>query len=291
VTHQPTLPLPRLELADPGELNVRPRLANATCWKGYDPEMTMAPGRNHPVLARMLLQRYLPDCSHWPAIVVDPMCGPGTFLVEAARLFAHPYGCDISPKCVALARKNLVSIGYRPAPDLTVAEGDATRMYRKWPDGWAYGPSTTADIIITSPVYRAQNHSSGSSAGQEKLRTERGFRAQQEWWDADARGHLASAPEAEFWAGLGQLWREAHRWADDHTRLLVVTKDRIRAGVVYPFTRLVAESIAAEGWELLGRHWRRLDPSNAQRMQVHHDPHFHVIDHEDVIVAKRRPAK
>jgi len=281
---QALLPLPQLELPDLGELDVRPRLANAKCYARYAPEMTSAPGRNHPVLAEMLIRRFAPPVEDDVLVVVDPMCGPGTFLCEAADYGHAVAGVDISPRCVELARRNLtLRAGLAPSvAERQVQVGDASRM--------EFAP-LGADLIITSPVYPKQNKNSGDSELQTHLKTKRGLKAQLEFWDSDTPGHLARVPGSEFWPRMGAVWRGCLRLARVGGRLLVVTKDRVQHGQRAPFTRMVAESVAAAGWQVEGLLWRRLDPSNTQRMQMWHFAQkgrvYPLVDREDVIVARR----
>lgn len=53
---------------------------------------------------------------------LDPVCGTGVLLVEAARIGAIVRGGDTNPKAVAAARQNLETVGVR---DAAVREADA----------------------------------------------------------------------------------------------------------------------------------------------------------------------
>ena len=45
--------------------------------------------------------------------IVDPCCGTGSILLEAAYLGLEAYGCDINPRMVGMSRKNLAHFGYQ----------------------------------------------------------------------------------------------------------------------------------------------------------------------------------
>jgi N2-methylguanosine tRNA methyltransferase (EC 2.1.1.-) len=55
---------------------------------------------------------------------IDPMCGTGGILLEAARVGARPVGLDVQPKMVQGTRENLA----RVVDDPTVLRGDAGRL-------------------------------------------------------------------------------------------------------------------------------------------------------------------
>ena len=54
-------------------------------------------------------------------VVVNPCCGTGSFLLEAASLGAEAYGIDHNAKMVSMSRKNLAHFGY----SVSVEEGEA----------------------------------------------------------------------------------------------------------------------------------------------------------------------
>ncbi|GAB2735197.1 TRM11 family SAM-dependent methyltransferase [Streptomyces bullii] len=84
--------------------------------------------------------------------VLDPCCGAGTLLIEAA--LAHPgarcEGFDLSREAVATARANAAAAA--AAPPLTVHRADAGRL--PLPDG-------TADRVLCNPPWGTQVHPGG----------------------------------------------------------------------------------------------------------------------------------
>src|SRR6266542_616192 len=69
----------------------------------YHLDSAAHPGKMLPALARRIVEEY----SAYEALVVDPMAGIGTTLVEAAALGRRAVGVELESRWVALARQNL----------------------------------------------------------------------------------------------------------------------------------------------------------------------------------------
>jgi SAM-dependent methyltransferase len=111
----------------------------------YLPESTAHPGKMLPDLARRIAGEYAPP----GGLVVDPMCGIGTTLVEAATLGRRGVGVELEPRWADLARKNLALA--LPADRVGLGEvrtGDARRLPEVLPD--LVG---RVDLVATSPPY------------------------------------------------------------------------------------------------------------------------------------------
>lgn len=111
----------------------------------YLPASSRHPGKMLPELARRLVVEY---CSPG-GLVVDPMCGIGTTLVEAAALGRRAVGVELEPRWAELARANLAHA--LPANQAALAEvrvGDARRLPELLAD--LVG---RVDLVVTSPPY------------------------------------------------------------------------------------------------------------------------------------------
>jgi DNA modification methylase len=98
-----------------------------------------------PELARRLITEYCPPSG----LVVDPMCGIGTTLVEAAALGRRAVGVELEPRWAGLARANLAHT--LPAGQGALAEvrvGDARRLPELLAD-----LVRRVDLVVTSPPY------------------------------------------------------------------------------------------------------------------------------------------
>lgn len=88
-------------------------------------------------------------------LVLDPMCGSGTTLVEAVHTGRHAIGVDIEPGFAALAAANLALAHSQGATGTArVIRGDATRLEQLLPDD-ARGQVA---LVLTSPPYGSVTH-------------------------------------------------------------------------------------------------------------------------------------
>lgn len=89
-----------------------------------------------PKLARMMINMSTPiasaDGSGNSAVILDPFCGTGVVLQEAALLGYNAYGTDLSEKMVDYSTKNLDWLveTYRLTTDISIEHGDA--MTHTW---------------------------------------------------------------------------------------------------------------------------------------------------------------
>src|SRR6266542_949798 len=112
---------------------------------------TAHPAKMLPAIARTAIQRY----SQPGELVLDPMCGIGTTLVEAAHLGRVGLGVEREPRWAELARANLAH-----AKDLgaagtgTVVTGDARQLLG------LLDPSLRGQValVVTSPPYGPSIH-------------------------------------------------------------------------------------------------------------------------------------
>ena len=111
----------------------------------YLPAASIHPAKMLPELARRIITEY----SKPGELIVDPMCGIATTLVEAALLDRHAVGVELEPRWATLARRNLA---YALDPDhaqrVEVVEGDARALAALLGER-----AGTVDLIATSPPY------------------------------------------------------------------------------------------------------------------------------------------
>jgi modification methylase len=115
------------------------------------------PGKMLPELARRAISAY----SDPGELVVDPMCGVGTTLVEAIHLGRNAIGVELEPRWAALATANVAHAREQGASGrAAVIDGDARELTRLLtraagrPLGkLAQIGAGSADLILTSPPY------------------------------------------------------------------------------------------------------------------------------------------
>lgn len=118
----------------------------------YLPESTAHPGKMLPELARRAISAYTDPGD----LVVDPLCGIGTTLVEAAHLGRRAIGVELEPRWAKLAARNarLAERQGAAGGELLVRRGDAREL----------GESLLGDVvgdvalILTSPPYGPSTH-------------------------------------------------------------------------------------------------------------------------------------
>ncbi len=112
----------------------------------YLPEATKHPARMLPAIAAHAIGRY----TNPGDIVVDPMCGIGTSLVEAAYLDRRGVGVELEPAWADIARANLAHATTHGATGSgQVYTGDATMLTDLVP-AELFGQ---ASLVVTSPPY------------------------------------------------------------------------------------------------------------------------------------------
>ncbi len=105
---------------------------------------TAHPAKMLPELARRIVAEYSPP----GGLVVDPMCGIGTTLVEATRLGRDAVGVELEPRWAELARGNLAAPAAGRARRGEVRVGDARHLPELLGD-----LAGTVDLVATSPPY------------------------------------------------------------------------------------------------------------------------------------------
>jgi modification methylase len=255
----------------------------------YVPASMAHPGKMLPALARHAIEHY----STPGDVVLDPMCGIGTSLVEAVHLGRDALGVEYEPRWAALARANL---GHATAHGATgvgqVFSGDARAS------ACLLSPAVQARValVLTSPPYGPSVH------GDVNPRPGQGLGKRHDRYSTD-RANLAHVPHQrllEAFQGIlaacmpflrpgGILvitvrpWRRRGLLIDFPAAVADVAQ---RAGLV-PFERNVALLAALRDDRLVPRYsFFQLDYVRKAR---HAGIPLQVIAHEDVLVF-RNPA-
>jgi tRNA G10 N-methylase Trm11 len=130
----------------------------------YLAESNAHPGKMLPALAREAIERY----TRPGELVLDPMCGIGTTLVEAAHLGRQAIGVELEPRWAALAAANIRHAETQDATGSAIAlQGDARRLGRRLLNDYR----DRCALILTSPPYGPSTHGHvrKGSDGVEKL--------------------------------------------------------------------------------------------------------------------------
>jgi SAM-dependent methyltransferase len=260
----------------------------------YLPESTAHPGKMLPALARTAIQSY----SDLGELVLDPMCGTGTTLVEAVHLGRTAVGVELEPRWAALAAANLTLARDQGASGRgLVTRGDARLLGRGLLDELA----GRVALILTSPPYGSSLHGQVETGGGELKQ-----------WDnrySRNRDNLAELPQQRarkgrplFLAALAEIFRGCSALLAPRGLLVVTARPYRRHSELIDLPgqlellagecglglhdRLVALLCRLRGAELVPR------PSFFQMQQQRSGAieRMLLIAHEDVLVFRRKPA-
>jgi modification methylase len=117
----------------------------------YLPGSTAHPAKMLPAIACQAIRAY----SQPGDVVLDPMCGIGTTLVEAIHLGRDAIGIDLEPRWAALAAANISHARRHGATGTaTVVTGDARDLSRLLDSS----PAERVALVLTSPPYGRSLH-------------------------------------------------------------------------------------------------------------------------------------
>ncbi|WP_182907601.1 TRM11 family methyltransferase [Microbispora sp. H13382] len=116
----------------------------------YLPESMKHPGKMLPAIAAQVIATYTAPGE----LVVDPMCGIGTTLVEAIHQGRHAAGIEYEGQWAKLAAENVAHARWNGAPGTAqVVIGDSRNASRLLP-----GLAGMAALMLTSPPYGSYTH-------------------------------------------------------------------------------------------------------------------------------------
>lgn len=269
-------------------------------YRRYRPESNSHPAKMLPELARRAIETY----SEPGDLVLDPMCGIGTTLVEAIHADRRAIGIDLEPRWVRLAEENVahaVRDGARGRAE--VVDGDArdlarllVRPSRKNIVELPYG---RADLIVMSPPYGCEIGRPRKDAWETGRclcpGTERNY--------SPSRENLGHARGDSYATAMADVYASCLSALKPGGFLVVVTKDMRSKGAL---RNLAGETVAlCEGVGLV--YWQHVIAllASLRDDQIVARPYFwqtvqvrkarargertHLVCHEDVLVF-RRPA-
>jgi modification methylase len=282
----------------------------------YLPESHRHPAKMLPALARNAIESY----SDPGDLVLDPMCGIGTTLVEAIHLRRRALGVELEPRWAKLALANVEHAHHQGAsPPAHVIEGDARNLPRlltvhaRQRTGGNSGSARArtgrltravhghVDLILTSPPYACQiadlsteNLLSGSGPMRREDTTN---------YSPDRR-NLGHARGDAYLTAMADVYEACAAVLKPGGFLVLVTKDMRSGGAL---RNLSGETIAL--CERVGlRYWQRIigllatirdaevvmRPSFWQTLHARRaragGERTHVVAHEDVLVFRNPTA-
>jgi modification methylase len=258
----------------------------------YDPECSAHPGKMLPELARRIVTEY----SSSGDLVVDPMAGIGTSVVEAALLDRRAVGVELEQRWATLAESNFDLMLARPKRRLAkIHLGDARYLPK------VLGKlSGRVDLIVTSPPY-------GCDAGtidREAWRTGGSLCSPDSFNYSADRANLGHARGTAYEVAMTEIYAACFAALRPGGILAVVTKNTRRGGRTLDLAGLTVALAGVAGFSYLQHvialHAAIRDsdliprPSYWQITQVRHarqrgEP-VHLVAHEDLTVFLKPPA-
>ena len=253
----------------------------------YAPGSARHPGKMLPELARRIVSEF----SRPGDLVVDPMCGIGTTLVEGAALGRRCVGVELEARWAALARLNITTVLGRPSrAGAEVRVGDA----RVLPDVLT-DIAGRVDLVAMSPPYACEV---GNVVQRERSPGSTGLCDRDGLNYSTTRDNLGHARGARYVAEMTKVYEGCFAVLRPGGHLVVVTKNMRRDGrlvdlaavtagiaceVGFSYTQHVVSLLAGiRDGHLVGRpsFWQRLQVGKARERG---EP-LHVVCHEDVLV-------
>lgn len=254
------------------------------------------PAKMWPAIARTAIERY----SQPGDLVLDPMCGMGTSLVEAILAGRSAFGVDLEAQWVAHARANTdAALNERPSSGMwaEVAQGDAADLAGLLEQRQLL---EQADLVLTSPPYGAVTHGQPDTArvtgGAIRNRHHR-------YHEQSSKQSLATSSLPRLTAGLERVFTGCHAALKPGGFMVVTSRPFTEQRRLVDFPALVIRSGLAAGFVLHERCVALLSRWDGQRLHPH-ATFFHLANtrtlrargafrvlraHEDVLVF-RRPA-
>ncbi|PPK61893.1 site-specific DNA-methyltransferase [Actinokineospora auranticolor] len=159
----------------------------------YTPASTAHPAKMLPEVVRHAVTHYTRPGD----LVLDPMCGIGTTLVEAVRLGRRAVGVEYEPHWVEVAKANLD--GARDdgvTHDARVFQGDARQLVTLLPPEYV----GQAALVVTSPPYGPSTHGQVSVAPGEGVQ-----KYHHRYGNQLDRGNLANVGHHRLLAGFTRI--------------------------------------------------------------------------------------
>ncbi|VVJ21544.1 Uncharacterised protein [Amycolatopsis camponoti] len=259
----------------------------------YVPESTAHPAKMLPAVAAHAIERYTKPGE----VVLDPMCGIGTTLVEAIDLGRRAVGVEYEPHWADIAGANLRFArerGHDHDHDGQVVRGDARQLNALLPEQYV----GQVALVVTSPPYGPSVHglvNTDREAGVDKV-SKRHYR----YGSALDRGNLANVGHHRLLAGFTRILTACARvlrpgghvaitvrpWRE-HAELIDLPSQVAACGAaagLIPVERCVAllARVADEGLVVRGSFFQR----DFIRKQRESGLPLHLIAHEDVVVFK-----
>jgi hypothetical protein len=261
----------------------------------YLPASGHHPARMAPDLAAHIIHTYtVPE-----DLVVDPMCGIGTTLVEAVHAGRHGLGVDCEKRWATLAGQNLDLARAQGATGTAeIVHADARDLPGALPRHLV-ALAGTAALVLTSPPYGPATHAHTRAASTQRTGHAGVTHRRDTYADPADTANLANAPTTQTLIdGFTQILHAAAWLLHPTGRLAVTARPWRENGELIDLPSMIIDAAEHAGFIhtdrcvalLTGlRHGRLLPrPSFLQLLQLRRartaGTRLHLIAHEDVLI-------
>ena len=285
----PTIPTPEPTSSQELPLSVWPTAQTPSRWQRQGRYLRASgahPAEMLPAIARTAISAY----TNPGELVLDPMCGIGTTLVEAVYLGRRAVGVELEPQWAGLAEANLTLASASGAPGRAeVICGDARDLAHLVP-GELHGQIA---MVLTSPPYThaAYNH------GQVRTRPGQGVEKWHNRYSANP-DNLGNTNPTRLLAGVEQILAGCARVLRPGGLVVLTTRPWRWHGALVDLPGQVAHAAERAGLAPLERNVALLAGLREQRLvgrasffQIDNTRKartaglpLHVVAHEDVLV-------
>jgi len=254
----------------------------------YMPDAIKHPGKMLPTIARYAIHTYTSPGD----VVLDPMAGIGTTVIEAMHLGRHGIGVEYEPRWADLAAANIrLAERHGATGSGIVYAGDARRVLPLLPDSI----QGQAALVITSPPYGASVHGRAVTPG----RSEGKVRRIHDSYGRDP-GNLAHRSHGELAAGFTDILTACMALLRPGGHLLITARPYRRDGELIDIPGMVEAAGVHAGFDLVencialicavqnGEAVRRasfFQQKNVREAIASGDPQW-IVQHEDAVILK-----
>lgn len=224
----------------------------------------VAAGRAHPAKMIPSIARHAIGAYSNPGdIVLDPMCGVGTVLVEAIDAGRRAFGVDYEPEWVGVTAANLHLARQRqPGTTGDIRQGDARHLTTLLPEDLV----GTVDLIVTSPPYGSSTHGYWPAGRAEKLL--RTFHRYSK--TSRDRSQLAHRSLSELRDGLAEIFDQCRQVLKPAGCLVVTARPWTHQGELIDLPAMVTACAIRAGLEPVERCAALMGRWDGNQLVPHH---------------------
>lgn len=235
--------------------------------------------KNHPAkMNNYLCGKIIETFSKEGDIILDPMVGIGTTVVEGMLRGRNVVGVDIEEDFVEICKKNIELVKKqsllfgKEKGKGTVILGNAKRLPLE---------TGSIDCIVTSPPYE----SSTAFTNIEFALSEGKISDPFEGMYSTSKENIGNLGGKEFNIALRKIFVECSRVLKDDGKVVLVTRNFIKNRKVVRFDERIVH-LARGRFELFDRYYRKINYPSFWR-EVYKKKHGLIVEYEDVLCFKK----